>query len=203
MILKPSVFPALKDNLGHDLIVTDGTTLLGADDKLGVAEIMTVAEYITNTPSFKHGKIVIIFTPDEEVGNGTKYLEMKDINADFGYTLDGSKVGEIAYENFNAAGAKITIYGKSVHPGSAKNKMLNSIKVAYEFDEFLPKHMRPEATENYEGFNHLIQIKGTVEKTIMDYIIRNHDRILLNHRRNFLNLLVKLLIKNMVTVLVL
>ncbi len=185
MILKPSVFPALKDNLGHDLIVTDGTTLLGADDKLGVAEIMTVAEYITNTPSFKHGKIVIIFTPDEEVGNGTKYLEMKDINADFGYTLDGSKVGEIAYENFNAAGAKITIYGKSVHPGSAKNKMLNSIKVAYEFDEFLPKHMRPEATENYEGFNHLIQIKGTVEKTIMDYIIRNHDRILFESQKEF------------------
>ena len=185
MILKPSVFPSLRYNIGHDLVVTDGSTLLGADDKLGVAEIMTVAEFINNNPSFKHGEIVIIFTPDEEVGNGTKYLEIKDISADFGYTLDGSKVGEIAYENFNAAGAKITILGKSVHPGSAKNKMLNSIKVAYEFDEFLPKYMRPETTENYEGFNHLIQIKGTLEKTIMNYIIRNHNRDLFESQKHF------------------
>jgi tripeptide aminopeptidase len=176
IVLDPKVFPNLKDKIGDDLVVTDGTTLLGADDKLGVAEIMAFAEFTVNNPDFKHGEIVIVFTPDEEVGNGTKYFDTKKVNADFGYTLDGSKVGEIAYENFNAASAKITINGKSVHPGSAKNKMLNAIEVAYEFNSLLPKYMRPEITDGYEGFNHLMHINGAVEKCSMAYIIRNHDK---------------------------
>ena len=169
VILKPSVFPSLKNNIGQDLVVTDGRNLLGADDKLGVAEIMTIAEYITNNPAYKHGEIVILFTPDEEVGNGTKFIDMKKLNADFGYTLDGGTVGEIAYENFNAAGAKVTINGKSVHPGSAKDKMVHSINVAYEF-------------------NHLITINGSVEKTQLIYIIRNHDRDLFEKQKEeFIN----------------
>ncbi len=176
IVMKTTVFPYLKNNTGQDLIVTDGTTLLGADDKLGVAEIMDIAEFLVNNPDYKHGEITVVFTPDEEVGNGTKFLSTKQVGADFGYTLDGSTVGEIAYENFNAAGAKVTINGKSVHPGSAKDKMVNSINVAYEFDHLLPDEMRPQFTEGYEGFNHLHQIKGSVEKTIIDYIIRNHDR---------------------------
>ena len=174
--LDSKTFPNLKDKVGDDLVVTDGTTLLGADDKLGVAEIMSIAEYITKNPSFKHGDIVIVFTPDEEVGTGTKYIDTKKINADFGFTLDGSKVGEIAYENFNAATAKINFIGKSVHPGSAKNKLINSLDIAYEFYSLLPKNLKPELTENYEGFNHLVEQSGTVEKTKMTMIIRNHDK---------------------------
>ena len=176
IVLDPIIFPNLKDKIGDDLIVTDGTTLLGADDKLGVAEIMDFAEYVVNNPDYLHGEIVIVFTPDEEVGNGTLYFDTKKVRSDFGYTLDGSKVGEIAFENFNAATAKIQINGKSVHPGSAKNKMLNAIDVAYEFNNLLPKYMRAEITEGYEGFNHLLHISGAVEKTEMTYIIRNHDR---------------------------
>jgi len=176
IVLDPMIFPNLKDKIGDDLIVTDGTTLLGADDKLGVAEIMDFAEYVVNNPDYLHGEIVIVFTPDEEVGNGTLYFDTKKVGADFGYTLDGSKVGEIAFENFNAATAKILVNGKSVHPGSAKNKMLNAIDVAYEFNNLLPKYMRAEITEGYEGFNHLLHISGAVEKSEMTYIIRNHDR---------------------------
>ncbi|MDT8336562.1 MAG: peptidase T [Candidatus Izemoplasmatales bacterium] len=176
VLLDPKIFPNLKDKIGDDLIVTDGNTLLGADDKLGVAEIMDFAEFVMKNPSYLHGEIVIVFTPDEEVGNGTKFFDTKKVGADFGYTMDGSKVGEIAYENFNAATAKIHINGKSVHPGSAKNKMLNAIDVAYEFNNLLPKFMRAEITENYEGFNHLLNINGAVEKTEMTYIIRNHDK---------------------------
>ncbi|MBN2540733.1 MAG: peptidase T [Bacilli bacterium] len=185
ILLQPTVFPSLEGNIGHDLVVTDGTTLLGADDKLGVAEIMTIAEFLVSNPDFEHGEIVIVFTPDEEVGDGTKFLDVKTVNADFGFTLDGGKVGEIAYENFNAASAKVTINGKSVHPGSAKNKMVNSIGVAYEFDAFLPVHMKPESTEEYEGFNHMVQIRGTVEKTVMDYIIRNHDRKIFESQKEY------------------
>lgn len=176
IIMKTSIFPSLLQNKGDDLVVTDGTTLLGADDKLGVAEIMTIAEFLQENKSFKHGEIIILFTPDEEVGNGTKFLEVKDLGADFGYTLDGGTVGEIAFENFNAAGARVTIHGKSVHPGSAKNKLLHSVNVAYEFDQLLPEKKRPQHTEDYEGFNHLITINGSVEKSQMIYIIRNHDR---------------------------
>jgi len=188
IVLKPSVFPSLKDNVGDDIIVTDGNTLLGADDKLGVSEIMAVAEYLQENPEFKHGEIVILFTPDEEVGNGTQYIDVRKLNADFAYTLDGGKVGEIAYENFNAAGAKITIHGKSVHPGSAKNKMLHSVRVAQEFGMFLPMEMTPELTEGYEGFNHLITCKGNVEKTELTYIIRNHNRELFEKQKeDFIN----------------
>jgi len=188
IVLKPSVFPSLKDNVGDDIIVTDGNTLLGADDKLGVSEIMAVAEYLQENPEFKHGEIVILFTPDEEVGNGTQYIDVRKLNADFAYTLDGGKVGEIAYENFNAAGAKITIHGKSVHPGSAKNKMLHSLRVAQEFGMFLPMEMTPELTEGYEGFNHLITCKGNVEKTELTYIIRNHNRELFEKQKeDFIN----------------
>ena len=186
--LNPNIFPSLKDHVGHDIVVTDGTTLLGADDKLGVAEIMDVAEFIQKNPDFKHGEIVILFTPDEEVGNGTKYIDIKKLNADFGYTADGGKVGEIAFENFNAAGAKITIHGKSVHPGSAKNKLLHSVKVALEFEQLLPQDLKPELTEGYEGFNHLITIEGNVEKTQLYYIIRNHNRELFEKQKDdFLN----------------
>jgi tripeptide aminopeptidase len=188
IIMKPEVFPNLNELVGHDLVVTDGTTLLGADDKLGVAEIMTVAEFLTNNPDYPHGEIVILFTPDEEVGNGTKFIDMRKLKADFGYTLDGNVVGEISYENFNAAGARITIHGKSVHPGSAKNKMLHSVKVSHEFGMQLPRDMCPEETEGYEGFNHLIQVKGNVEKTELYYIIRNHDREIFEKQKDdFLN----------------
>lgn len=178
MVLSPNVFPSLKNQIGHDLIVTDGSTLLGADDKAGVAEIMAIAEWLTADPAIPHGEIIVVFTPDEEVGNGTEYLDLKKVGADFGYTLDGSVVGEIAYENFNAASAKVTITGQSVHPGSAKGKMVNSLRLAMEFDALLPEFMKPESTEMYEGFNHLHGMEGTCEKTVMKYLIRNHDRTL-------------------------
>jgi len=184
IVLKTKTFSNLLDKVGHDIIVTDGTTLLGADDKLGVAEIMDVIQYIQENPNFKHGELIILFTPDEEVGNGTKFIDTRKLKADLAYTLDGSKVGEIAYENFNAAGAKITIHGKSVHPGSAKNKMLHSVFVSHEICDLLPKEMRPELTEGYEGFNHLISVNGSVEKTIMHYIIRNHDRELFEQQKD-------------------
>lgn len=187
IILSPEVFPSLKTHIKEDLIVTDGTTLLGADDKAGIAEIMTLAEYIQNNPGFKHGEIVIVFTPDEEVGNGTKFLDIEAIGADFAYTLDGSAAGEIAYENFNAASAKITINGKSVHPGDAKGKMVNSILLAYEFENMLPAYMKPQTTEKYEGFNHLHHLEGNVEKTVASYIIRNHDyRLFEKQKADFL-----------------
>jgi tripeptide aminopeptidase len=173
--LDPEVFPRLKELKGHDLIVTDGTTLLGADDKAGIAEIMTLAEILTRDSSIPHGEIVIVFTPDEEIGKGTDYIDITKIGADFAYTLDGSQVGEIAYENFNAAEANVTLNGQSVHPGSAKNKMVNSLRLAMVFDGILPPDMRPELTEKYEGFNHLTEVEGRVEKTVMTYIIRNHD----------------------------
>ncbi|MBN2697002.1 MAG: peptidase T [Bacilli bacterium] len=175
IVMTKEKFPTLNGNVKQDLIVTDGTTLLGADDKAGVAEIMALVEDLQKDPKIEHGELVVVFTPDEEVGNGTLYLDIDKINADFAYTLDGSQVGEIAFENFNAARAVVTINGKSVHPGSAKNKMVNAISVANEFDNLLPKYMRPEITEKYEGFNHLHEINGNVEKTVMEYIIRNHD----------------------------
>lgn len=194
LVLSPSVFPALKKQIGQDLIVTDGTTLLGADDKAGVAEIMTIAEELSSHPEIPHGELIFVFTPDEEVGNGTKFLDIHDIGANFAYTLDGSEVEEIAYENFNAAAVRLTIIGKSVHPGSAKNKMVNSIRLAQEFDSLLPEFARPEITEGYEGFNHLHGIEGTVEKTVAKYLIRNHDKTLFaaqkrdfENARDFLN----------------
>ncbi len=176
ILLSPEIFPHLSRSIGHDLIVTDGTTLLGADDKAGVAEIMTVVDYLQSNPSVLHGEIRIVFTPDEEVGRGTDYINIDAIDADFGFTLDGSAVGEIAYENFNAASAKLTFHGVSVHPGSAKNKMINAINLAYEFDSMLSKEKRPETTSGYEGFNHLSHIIGACELARTQYIIRNHDK---------------------------
>jgi tripeptide aminopeptidase len=183
ILLSPQVFPNLLANVGHDLIVTDGQTLLGADDKAGVAEIMALAEFISENPTYPHGDIILVFTPDEEVGNGTLYLDPSQLSADFGYTLDGEAAGEISFENFNAAEATVTIIGASVHPGSAKNKMVNAISLAYEFDQYLPRFARPEITEKYEGFNHLYNIEGRVEKTTLSYIIRNHDPLLFEKQK--------------------
>ncbi len=178
IVLDPLVFPRLNDQIGHDLITSSGDTLLGADDKAGIAKIMTIVEYLTKNPHVPHGELRIVFTPDEEVGNGTKFLDVAKVDADIAYTLDGSPAGEITYENFNAASAVVTIQGKSVHPGSAKNKMVNAVLVAYEFDRLLPPLMKPELTERYEGFNHLHAIQGVTEKAVSEYIIRNHDKAL-------------------------
>lgn len=177
IILKTSDFPEIKKYIGQDLVVTDGTTLLGADDKAGIAEIMTMAEYLLNHPEVKHGKIRIGFTPDEEIGCGPDYFDVKLFGADYAYTVDGGALGELEFENFNAAGAKVTIHGCNVHPGSAKGKMKNAILIAQEFQSMLPKNENPMYTEMYEGFYHLDAIEGTVECTKMDYIIRDHDRI--------------------------
>ncbi len=169
-------FPELKFFEGHTLITTDGTTLLGADDKAGVAEIMTAAEYLIKHPEVKHGKIRVGFTPDEEIGRGVDYFNVEAFGAKFAYTVDGGMEGELEYENFNAASAKLTIDGRNIHPGSAKDKMVNAIQLAMEVNSLLPPVMRPEHTEGYEGFFHLVGIKGEVEQAEMSYIIRDHDR---------------------------
>ena len=174
--MKVSDFPELKFFEGHTLITTDGTTLLGADDKAGVAEIMTAAEYLIAHPEVKHGKIRISFTPDEEIGRGVDYFNVEAFGAKYAYTVDGGMEGELEYENFNAAGAKLTIEGRNIHPGSAKDKMVNAIQLAMELNSLLPAVMRPEHTEGYEGFFHLVGIKGEVEHAEMSYIIRDHDR---------------------------
>ncbi|MFI3279330.1 MAG: peptidase T [Rikenellaceae bacterium] len=175
LTMKVSDFPELKGFVGHTLIHTDGTTLLGADDKAGVAEIMTAAEYLLAHPEIKHGKIRIGFTPDEEVGRGVDYFDVAAFGADFAYTIDGSIEGELEYENFNAASAKIAIQGRNVHPGYAKNKMINAIQVACELNSLLPSMERPEHTTGYEGFFHCVGIEGSVEKAQISYIIRDHD----------------------------
>src|SRR5690554_325587 len=172
--MNPKTFPALKKVLGEDIIVTDGNTLLGADDKAGVAEIMELAEYLQENPNIKHGDIFICFTPDEEIGRGADHFNYDWFKADFAYTADGSEVGGIEYENFNAAAAQVTFIGKSIHPGMAKNKMVNSQHVAIEFHQMLPALLDPAHTEGYEGFNHLTNMKGSVEETLLQYIIRNH-----------------------------
>lgn len=175
IILKTTDFPEILKYMGQDLVVTDGTTLLGADDKAGIAEIMTMAEYLLSHPECMHGKIRIGFTPDEEIGCGPDYFDVKLFDADYAYTVDGGALGELEFENFNAAGAKVTINGCNVHPGSAKGKMKNSILIAQEFQSLLPTAENPIYTEKYEGFYHLDSIEGTVECTKMDYIIRDHD----------------------------
>ena len=175
LYLDPEQYPQLLHLIHHDLITTDGTTLLGADDKAGIAIIMQMVEYLHTHPEFKHNDIQITFTPDEEIGCGSNHFDVKYFNADYAYTIDGGDIHIVEYENFNAFSAKVNIHGRSIHPGSAKNKMINSTRVAYEFDSLLPVHMRPESTEGYEGFNHLHAIQGTCEETTMDYIIRNHD----------------------------
>ncbi len=179
-------FPELKHYVGQTLIVTDGTTLLGADDKAGIAEIMTAVEYMVSNPSFKHGPIRIGFTADEEVGRGVDHFDVKRFNADFGYTLDGGAIGELEYENFNAAGAKISIQGRNIHPGFAKDKMLNAIHIAQEFNAMLPSQERPEHTVGYEGFYHLIKIDGAVESATFQYIIRDHCRDKFEARKAFM-----------------
>lgn len=175
MYLNPKDFPELCNVIHHDLITTDGTTLLGADDKAGIAIIMQMAEYVINHPEFLHNDIQIAFTPDEEVGRGTENFNVERFNADYAYTVDGGDIAEVEYENFNAFSVTVEITGKSIHPGTAKNAMINSIHVSQEFDAMLPVHARPEATEGYEGFNHLHDIHGNCEKTVMEYIVRNHD----------------------------
>lgn len=176
IVLSPIDFPELNDHIGMDLITTDGTTLLGADNKAGVAEIVTAMEYLINNPSIPHGTIKVGFTPDEEIGRGADYFDVEKFNAEFAYTMDGGPVGELEYENFNGASATINIQGRNVHPGSAKNKMINSILLAQELNTMLPIHQVPEATEGYEGFFHLVHFDGTVENTTISYIIRDHDR---------------------------
>ena len=176
VVLSPSQFPELNDYVGHDLIVTDGNTLLGADDKAGIAEIIAAVDYLKNHPEIKHGKIRTAFNPDEEIGQGAHKFDVKHFDADWAYTMDGGAIGELEFENFNAAVAKVTFKGLNVHPGYAKHKMLNSIRVANQYAIMLPRWETPEHTENYEGFYHLIGFEGSVEKTVLTYIIRDHDR---------------------------
>ena len=175
LTMKVSDFPELKNFVGHTLIHTDGTTLLGADDKAGCAEIMTAAEYLMTHPEVKHGKIRIGFTPDEAIGRGVDYFDVAAFGADFAYTMDGSTEGELEYENFNAAAATIEIQGRNVHPGYAKNKMINAIQVACELNALVPTVERPEYTTGYEGFYHCVGFNGTVENAKISYIIRDHD----------------------------
>lgn len=182
-VLTVAEFPELLNYKGQTLITTDGTTLLGADDKAGVAEIMCAAEYIMNHPEFKHGPVKIAFTPDEEIGRGVVAFDVARFGADYAYTMDGGMVGELEYENFNAASAKIHIQGRNIHPGYAKNKMINSMLVAMELNAMLPVEQRPEYTEGYEGFIHLISIKGTVEESDIAYIIRDHDAALFERKK--------------------
>lgn len=176
LMLKPSEFPELLDHKGETIITTDGTTLLGADDKAGVAEIMTAVQYIVEHPEFKHGELRIGFTPDEEIGRGVVKFDVQKFDADYAYTMDGGEVGELEFENFNAAAAIVHVQGRNVHPGYAKGKMLNAIHIAQEFNDLLPADQRPERTEGYEGFFHLISFKGAVEESDFTYIIRDHDR---------------------------
>ena len=190
-IMKVSDFPSLKDNIGEDLIVTDGTTLLGADDKAGIAIIVETAYRIINDKNIKHGDIKIAFTPDEEVGRGTENFDVKFFNCDFAYTLDGGDINTIEYENFNAASALVNISGINIHPGSAKNKMVNAILLAKEFDDLLPSDEIPSKTEMYEGFHHLCDISGDVENTKLFYIIRNHDYETLKRQMNDFNMAAK------------
>lgn len=176
IVLSPAEFPELQDYKGQDLIVTDGNTLLGADDKAGIAEIITAIDYLKSHPEIKHGDIRIAFNPDEEIGQGAHKFDVQKFGADWAYTMDGGAIGELEYENFNAAVAKVTFKGRNVHPGYAKHKMINSIRIANQFAIMLPRWETPEHTEGYEGFYHLVGIEGNVEQTTITYIIRDHDR---------------------------
>lgn len=186
MVLSPTYFPELLKYVGQDLVTTDGTTLLGADDKAGIAEIFSAMEYLIQHPEIKHGKIRVCITPDEEVGQGTKYFDVAKFGADFAYTLDGGEIGELEYENFNAAGAKITVKGRSVHPGYAKNTMINSTLVAMQIVQMLPPEQRPEHTTGYEGFFHLTSFEGDVSETKLEFIIRDHDLAKFEAKRNLM-----------------
>ena len=175
--LRPDEFPEMLHYVGQTLITTDGTTLLGADDKAGVAEIMHAVQYMAEHPEFKHGPVKIGFTPDEEIGRGVVKFDVKRFGADFAYTMDGGEIGELEFENFNAAAAKVFVQGRNVHPGYAKGKMKNAILIGQEFNALLPVEQRPEYTEGYEGFFHIISFKGTVEEAEFAYIIRDHDAV--------------------------
>lgn len=189
--LDPEQFPELLNYLGQDLIVTDGTTLLGADDKAGIAEIISAVAWLQSHPEVKHGKIRIAFNPDEEIGLGAHKFDVARFGCDFAYTMDGGAIGELEYENFNAAQAKVIIKGRNVHPGYAKHKMVNSIRVAGNFMAMLPRWETPEHTEGYEGFYHLVGIQGTVEETTLTYIIRDHDRARFESRKREIEHLVR------------
>lgn len=184
--LNPETYPELNNYVGKTLVVTDGHTLLGADDKAGVAEIMTMAEILLNDSSIAHGPVSIAFTPDEETGRGVDFINLEKLGADYGYTVDGGGIGELEYENFNAASASIVIHGISIHPGDSKNKMVNASRVAMELDSKIPDSMRPETTEKYEGFFHLDSFEGSVERAELYYIIRDHDRGLLEEKKKLL-----------------
>lgn len=184
MTLSPHEFEQLNDLIGHDLITTDGTTLLGADDKAGIAIIMSLAEYMYKHPEFLHNDIMIALTPDEEVGRGTEHFDFNSFTADYAYTIDGGDIQTFHYENFNAYQVLVEICGKSIHPGSAKNIMINAQEVAMQFHNMLPPHQKPECTEGYEGFHHLTHMQGTCEKARLEYIVRNHDDILLKKQLN-------------------
>ena len=186
IILSPRQFPELLDHVGEDLIVTDGHTLLGADDKAGIAEIISAVAYLKEHPEIEHGKIRIGFNPDEEIGLGAHKFDVEKFGCKWAYTMDGGEVGELEFENFNAASAKVKVCGCNVHPGYAKNKMVNSMRVANEFVSLLPAEEVPEATEGYEGFYHLIGMNGEVERTELSYIIRDHDREKFEYRKSFM-----------------
>ncbi len=190
IVLAPDQFPELNDHIGQDLIVTDGTTLLGADDKAGIAEIVSAVEWFQQHPEVEHGKIRIGFNPDEEIGLGAHKFDVEKFGADWAYTMDGGYEGELEYENFNAASARITIKGLNVHPGMAKNKMINSILVANKLASLLPQSETPATTEGYEGFYHIVGIEGTVEQTTLTYIIRDHDRERFEQRKREIQRLV-------------
>ena len=190
IVLSPKQFPELTMYRGQSLVVTNGLTLLGADDKAGIAEIMTAMDYFIKNPDVKHGRVRIAFNPDEEIGLGAHHFDVEKFGCQFAYTMDGGEIGELEYENFNAAGAKVTFYGTNVHPGYAKNKMVNSMKIATKFMATVPANESPEYTDGYEGFYHLTGIGGDVEKTTVSYIIRDHDRKKFEERKAHLQMLV-------------
>ena len=193
IVLRVAEFPEMLQYKGQTMITTDGTTLLGADDKAGVAEIMWAAQYLMEHPEFKHGEIKIGFTPDEEIGRGVVRFDVKKFGAQYAYTMDGGEIGELEYENFNAAGAKIHIQGSNIHPGYGKDKMVNSLLIAMELDAMLPEEQRPRYTQGYEGFFHLTGINGMVEETTMSYIIRDHDRAKFERKKALMRSIVKYL----------
>lgn len=186
IVLSPDDFPELKQYQGKKLITTDGTTLLGADDKAGITAIMSAVEFLTKNPDFKHGTIKIGFTPDEEIGRGADHFDVEKFGADFAYTIDGGEIGELEYETFNAAHAKIKVNGRNVHPGKAKDKMKNAVRLAMELNSILPVNQKPEYTEHYDGFFHLMSLNGDVENADFQYIIRDHDRDKFEHKKQFM-----------------
>ncbi|WP_085535649.1 peptidase T [Massilibacteroides vaginae] len=190
IVLSPQMFPELTNYIGQDIVVTDGKTLLGADDKAGVSAIISAMAYLKNHPEIEHGKIRIGFTPDEEIGQGADHFDVEKFGCEWAYTIDGGQIGELEYENFNAAAAKISFKGLNVHPGTAKDKMVNASLLALKFASFLPTDQRPENTTGYEGFFHLIQMSGSVESASLSYIVRDHDRTLFETKKALLQSLV-------------